>query len=91
VVVGGEQAASSKTGSKEEQVTFAKNKFKRSWKSWRRQQEADGDCTSRIAVMVEALDLRGDFLGVVFVSVHGFFLSFLIYIFIYIREGAWLQ
>ena len=41
--------------------------------------EADGDCTSRIAVMVGALDLRRDFLGVVFVSVRGFFLS--IYIF----------
>jgi len=75
VVVGGEQAASSKTGSKEEQVPFAKNKFKRPWDGEKK--EADGDCTSRIVVMVGALDLRGDFLGVVCVSVRGFFLFFI--------------
>lgn len=48
----------------------------------KKKREADGDCTSRIAVMVGALDLRGDFLGLVFVSVRGFFLSFLLYFFI---------
>jgi hypothetical protein len=49
-----------------------------------KKKEADGDCTSRIVVMVGALDLRGDFLGVVCVSVRGFFLFF-IYIYIYKR------
>lgn len=42
--------------------------------------KADGDCASRIEVVVGALDLRRDFLGIVFVSLRGFFFLICFYI-----------
>ena len=78
VVVGGGQAASSKTGSKEEQVTFVKTSTHCSKqnqmameKMEREKKGGDGDWTSRIAVMVGALDLVEILLALFFVSVRG--------------------
>ena len=78
-MVGGEQAASSKTGSKEEQVTFVKTSTHCSKqnqmameKMEREKKGGDGDWTSRIAVMVGALDLVEILLALFFfVSVRG--------------------
>lgn len=71
VVVGGEQAASSKTGSKEEQVTFAKtnthcSKPNQTAMQKMEKKRSDGDWTLRIVAMVGALDPDRDFVGVVF-------------------------
>jgi len=53
------------------QVRIAPNIIKRPWRRWRRKKGGDGDWTSRIAVMVGALDLAKILLALFFVSVRG--------------------